>query len=243
MKREDFMVVIAASPLPTTYFLSPEMLTAIGTVLLFAATLVLAWVTYKNIEELKETTGVQADAMCRQADAMSQQAAFMAENAKREQLERKYERLQKEKLNLVGKLFSRMDDGHIFTPRRLHDKTDLLIDSKMDPLAWERAVEFDAFWKDIKENMYLDQSGEIISALNDYKATVNSYLMAMQNTSQGICDDQEKTKQMEKHQSDFGDRRQKLFDAIEKRNSEIQKELIEIDREQISPCCATLTGT
>lgn len=234
MKRKDFTVFIAASPLPTTYFLNPEMIIAIGTVLLFAATLILAWVTYKNIEELKRTTKIQVAAMSRQADAVSQQAAFMAENAKRDRLERRYERLQKEKLNLVGMLFSRMDDEHIFTPRRLHDKTDLLIDSKMDPLAWERAVEFDAFWKDIKENIHLDQSGEIISALNDYKATINGYLRAMQNTSQGVCSDQEKTNQMEEHESNFKDRRQKLFDAIMKRDSEIQTELIEIDRDQIS---------
>jgi|GEM_PF-6924395 len=237
------MIVIAASPLPATNFLSPEMLIAIGTILLFAATLILAWVTYKNIEELKRTTGIQVAAMSRQADAVGQQATLMAENAKRDRLERRYERLHKEKLNLVGKLFSRMDDEHIFTPRRLHDKTDLLIDSKMDPLAWERAVDFDAFWKDIKENMYLDQSGEIISALNDYKAMINCYLMARRNTAQGICSDQEKTKQMDEHQSNFKDRRQKLFEAIMKRDSEIQNELIEIDREQISPYCSTLTGT
>lgn len=228
------MFTIAVSSLATTYSFSPEMLTAIGTILLFAATLILAWVTFKNIEELKGTTGIQAVAMSRQADSMSQQAALMAENAKRDRLERRYERLQKEKLNLAGKLFSRMDDEHIFVPRRLHDKKDSLIDSKMDPLAREMAVDFDTFWKDIKENMYLDQSGDLISALNNYEATVNSYLMAMHNTSQAVRSDQEKAKQMEKHQSNFRERCQKLFDAITKRNSEIQTELIEIDREQIS---------
>lgn len=73
------------------YWTSPDTITAYSTLLLVVATIILAWMTWKYVSEVRSQAGVinqqaksmkdQADAMKRQADVMDKQSKFIKDQS------------------------------------------------------------------------------------------------------------------------------------------------------------------
>jgi hemerythrin-like domain-containing protein len=116
-----------------------------------AATIFLVVVTYKYVRLVKA-----------QSDAMVTQSKVMEENTKREQIRMKYARLAKEMDDLIGPLYSKMDDntaGYF---------TVVTHSNEFAP----HFQEMFSFWRDIKKNVYL--------APKDLRESLSAYLDARQ---------------------------------------------------------------
>ncbi|MHC1687213.1 MAG: hypothetical protein AB9879_05840 [Methanothrix sp.] len=115
------------------------------------AAVILAIITYKYVKLVKA-----------QSDAMTDQGKIMQESIKRDQITRKYERLVKEMNDLVGPLFSKMDDhtAPFFT---------LVSHSREGAPFYQEIYDF---WRDIKMNIYL--------APTDLRQSLGNYLECRQ---------------------------------------------------------------
>lgn len=109
------------------------------------ATIILVYVTYRYVRLVKA-----------QSDTMTNQGSIMQESIKRDRITRKYNGLSKEMDDLVGPLFSKMDDSTApFFTVVSHS-------SEYGPYFQE----IYAFWRDIKKNMYLAPTGLRVSISN-----------------------------------------------------------------------------
>lgn len=124
----------------------------------------------------------QATAMKKQADAMREQSAFMVENMNYDRLVKRHERVGKEMSSLIGLLYSRRKDPHIFSLTRRSQRV-------VPSGAWQSGhnliFDFVSFWDSIDQNMYLNRSIDLRDTYQKYNETIDEYFdLSAQNRSQ-----------------------------------------------------------
>ena len=168
----------------------------------------------------------QAMIMKSQSDSMEMQSNLMLENMEYDRLVKKYERVNREMVKLVGPLFERRNDNNIFSlkykrsARIITSPTSRVPDPSPNPFIYD----FVSFWDSIEQNMYLNRSNKFQFLFNNYSANVRDFFQS----AEGGVD--------EKRKQDLEDlfnitRKPEFISEIEKRHLELSNELKDIESE------------
>lgn len=166
------------------------------------AAIILAVITYKYVGLVKA-----------QSDTMAEQGRIMQESIKLDRFTRKYESLTKEMDDLIGPLFSKMDDS---TAQYFH-----LVSHSHEGAPFFQ--EIFAFWRDIKKNIYL--------APRDLRVSLNNYLDARQNTRKVALNRKASGEESTKARAAFENAIEDLKPKIKDRYNELSEQIAECKRE------------
>lgn len=163
----------------------------------------------------------QASAMKKQADAMEDQSYLMLENMEYDRLVRKYERVSKEMSSLVGPLYGRRKDAHIFSLTKYSQKV-------VPRGGWQsgndQIFDFMSFWDLVDQNIYLNRSSNLKDAYMEFIVAKDEYYelsaqVGKSGEAQALSD--RFNKEIKIH----------LINLIEERYVELAGELRDIERE------------
>jgi hypothetical protein len=166
------------------------------------AAIILAIITYKYMRLVKG-----------QSDVMAEQGRIMQESMKRDQLTRKYENLSREMDDLIGPLFSKMDDHtapYFHAVYHSHEGSPFY-------------QEIYAFWRDIKKNIYL--------APRDLRENLNNYLDVRQKYRRVSMDRATPGEELTATRALFDKSIEDLKPKIKDRYNELSGQIAECKRE------------
>lgn len=166
------------------------------------AAIILAIITYRYVRLVKG-----------QSDVMAEQGRIMQENMKQDRLTRKYESLAREMDDLIGPLFSKMDDH---TAPYFH----VVYHSHEGSPFYQ---EIYAFWRNIKKNIYL--------APRDLRVSLSNYLDARQNTRMVALNRKSTGEESTEARTSFEKAIEDLKPKIKSRYNELSEQIAECKRE------------
>lgn len=168
----------------------------------------------------------QAMIMKSQSDSMEKQSNLMLENMEYDRLIKKYERVNREMVRLVGPLFERRNDQNIFS---LKYKRSVRIEASPtarvpNPSPNPFIYDFVSFWDSVEQNIYLNRSHNFEFSFNNYSMNAKDYAKVQESGA-----DEKRKKDLE----DLFIRKIKpeFISEIEKRYLELSKELKDIESE------------
>lgn len=166
------------------------------------AAIILAFITLKYVRLVQK-----------QSETMADQGGIMQESMKRDRITRKYEDLTKEMDNLVGPMFSKINDSTAPFFEKVshsHEKE-------------EYYQEIFAFWRDIKKYIYL--------APRDLRTSLSNYLDARQKYRRLLKDRTTPGEEVAEVKAQFKQSIKDLIPLIKNRYDELSRELEECKME------------
>ncbi|MCX6678781.1 MAG: hypothetical protein NTX42_00235 [Methanothrix sp.] len=176
------------------------------------------------IQNQAKTMLEQAEAMKSQSDSMKKQSNLMLENMEYDRLVKKYERVNREMVKLVGPLFERKNDINIFSLKYKRSVRIVVSPTSRvpDPSPNTLIYDFVSFWDSIEQNMYLNRSSEFQTVFSSYSVYVRDYFQKAESGAD------------EKRKQDLEDifnrnRKPEFIREIEIRHLELSTELKDIE--------------
>ena len=171
------------------------------------------------MEKQSDTMLEQTCALKGQAEAMQKQLDIMLDNMEYDRLIKKYERVNKEMTLFIGLLYGRRNDPSIFSLRKLRPK---VITHSRGTVLNQENYDFVSFWDSVEQNMFLNRSSEMKSALEKYKSNIWDYF-ELEGKPQNV-----ERQTMLKNEFDVVNK-PRLIEQIELRYNALIDELTEIE--------------